>query len=226
MAALAGKLEADGARQEIADWIEFKQYNLDQMLIISNETNEAFINKSVEAIAEENNWSLADAIVEVLLADTDSWIVYHCIGQEDMDHAILWSQAMICTDSWSYPINAPKILGRPHPRSYGAFTQYLEDYVIKRPLLSIEEAIYKVTHLPASVFKLENRGLIEEGYYADLVAFDWDKVKANATYLDPMQLSGGVEHLWVNGKLTIHHQKIQDQQAGQVLTLKEHAGTV
>jgi N-acyl-D-amino-acid deacylase len=225
-AALAGKLEAEGARQEIADWIEFKQYHLDQMLIISNERNEAFINKSVETIAQENNWSLADAIVEILLADNDSWIVYHCIAQEDMDHAILWPQAMICTDSWSYPINAPKILGRPHPRSYGAFTQYLEDYVIKRPLLSIEEAIYKVTHLPASVFKLEKRGLIEEGYYADLVAFDWDKVKANATYLDPMQLSGGVEHLWVNGKLTIHHQKIQDQQAGQILTLKANAETI
>lgn len=224
--ALVQKLKTEGARKEIADWIAFKAYDLDQMLIISSETNEVFVNKSVAAIAKEHNWSLADAIVEVLLADTDSWIVYHCIKQEDMDHAILWPQAMICTDSWSYPINAPKILGRPHPRSYGAFTQYLEDYVIKRPLLSIEEAIYKVTHLPASVFNLEKRGLIEEGYYADLVAFDWDQVKANATYLDPMQLSGGVEHLWVNGKLTIHHQKIQDQQAGQVLTLTQNAATV
>ena len=87
-----------------------------------------------------------------------------------MDYAIMWSNAMICTDSWSYPINAPKVIGNPHPRSYGAFTTYLERYV-KSGMLSIEEGIYKVTHLPATVFKLEGRGLLKEGNFADIVAF-------------------------------------------------------
>jgi len=215
------KLKEAKAHQQIADWIVHKDYHLDQMLIISNETNPQYINKTVADIAKEKQQSLAQTIIEVLLADTGTWVVYHCISEEDMDAAILWPKAMICTDSWSYPINAPKTIGRPHPRSYGAFTTYLEKYVIQRPLLTIEEAIYKVTHLPAQVFNIEKRGLLAEGYFADIVAFRWENIKANATYTQPKQLSQGVEHLWVNGQQVIKDTKVQDRTPGRVISLQK-----
>ena len=158
-------------------------------------------------------------MASVLKSSTEACVVYHCIDQADIDAAVLWPNSMICTDSWSYPINAPKSIGQPHPRSYGAFTEYLERYVITEKMLSWEEAIHKITYLPAEFFQLKNRGLIEEGYFADLVLLDPDKVKANATYLAPRQLSSGVKHLWVNGVHLIQEGEMQESTPGEVLTL-------
>jgi len=219
MAALPEKLSTAEAGIQIKNWIEKKDYQLDQMLVIANE-DDFYISKTVAEIAKEKEVSLEQAIIDVLLSDTDTWVVYHCISEEDMDYAILWPNAMICTDSWSYPINSPKVIGNPHPRSYGAFTTYLERYVIKNQQLSIEEAIYKITHLPAKVFNLDRRGLIEEGYYADIVAFDWSSVKANATYMEPKRLSEGVEYLLVNGQLVIENKKIKNTTSGAILNLE------
>ena len=219
--ALPSKLKESGALAEIEGWIEHKDYHLDQMLVIAN-ADAQYVNKTIAKIAANKKQSLGQAIIDVLLADTDTWVVYHCISEEDMDYAILWKNAMICTDSWSYPINAPKVIGNPHPRSYGAFTAYLERYVIQNQYLSIEEAIYKITHLPAKVFKLEKRGLIKEGYFADIVAFDWANIKANATYMTPKCLSDGVEHLWVNGEAVICNKEIKNTTPGTILNL-EHA---
>lgn len=222
LAAISGKLEQDSAVAEIKAWVEMKGYLLDGMLVISNATDESYVNKTITEIANETEQTVAEVIVNVLLSDSDTWVVYHCISEEDMDYAIKWPNAMICTDSWSYPINSPKVIGNPHPRSYGAFTTYLERYVIKNQHLSIEEGIYKITHLPAQVFNLDGRGLIEEGCFADLVAFDWKTIKANATYLNPKQLSEGIVHLWVNGTRVIEHSKIMEVTPGKVLNLKKN----
>ncbi len=218
MAALPQKLAEANAEEEIQNWIEMRGYQLEEMLVISN-NNKDYINKTVAELAAAQQVSLARAIITILLSDTDTWVVYHCISEADMDAAILWPNAMICTDSWSYPINAPTVIGSPHPRSYGAFTSYLERYVIENDYLSVEEAIYKITKLPAEVFQLDKRGQIAEGYYADIVAFDWGNIKANATYLEPKRLSEGVEHLWVNGQAVIEAQKIQDIKSGTILNL-------
>ena len=134
-----------------------------------------------------------------------------------MDQAVLWEDAMICTDSWSYPINAPKTIGQPHPRSYGAFTTFLQRYVLEQKSLSWEEAFYKASYLPAQFFQLLDRGEIRPGAWADVVLFDPKRVRANATYLNPKQLSDGVEYLWVNGQAIIQNRKVVDNRPGLVL---------
>ena len=118
------KLKEPQVLKDIADWIIERDYDLSQMMIISDEFEEYF-GKNVDEIAREQNISDADAIAQILSKSTESWIVYHCISQDDIDAAILWPKAMICTDSWSYPVNAPESIGQPHPRSYGAFTTFL-----------------------------------------------------------------------------------------------------
>jgi len=218
IAAVAQKVQQPSVVADIAAYIQLKDYDLTQMLIISDEFPE-FYGKTVVEIAAERNLSLAQTIALLLTKSTETWIVYHCIHQEDIDTAINWHKAMICTDSWSYPINAPKSIGQPHPRSYGAFTTYLERYVLEQKTLSWEEAIHKITYLPAQFFKLEKRGEIKEGYHADLVLLNPNTLKANSTYLSPRQLSSGVESLWVNGQLTIHEGQIMDICAGEVLRL-------
>ena len=215
---LPKKLSAASAVADIKQYVKERNYALDQMLIISKDIPE-YESKSVAQAASDMSKSEADVIIDVLKANPETWIVYHCISEDDMDYAITWKGAMVCTDSWSYPINAPEILGRPHPRSYGAFTEFLQRYVLQKQLLSWQEAIYKVTHLPARFFNIKQRGLIREGYFADLVLLDPKNVRANATFDDPMQLSDGVVHLWVNGQHTIANKQIQDLSAGHILTL-------
>lgn len=216
--AVAEKMKHPANIEAIAEWIKKKDYDLSRMLIISDDL-ELYYNKTISEIAKEHSITEAIAIARVLETSTETWVVYHCIDQADIDAAVMWPKAMICTDSWSYPVNAPKSIGQPHPRSYGAFTEYLERYVINEKMLDWEEAIHKITYLPAEFFQLKDRGLIEEGYFADLVLLDPNKVKANATYLSPRELSSGVEHLWVNGGHIIQHGEIQDCTSGKVLTL-------
>ena len=201
---------------EIADYIIQRDYDLRQMLIISNEYEE-WEGKNVQEIANEFDWSLAHTICEILKRDTEMWIVYHCIDQDDIDQAVTWPNAMICTDSWSHPINVPKRIGVPHPRSYGAFTEFLYQYVYKKNLLTFEEAVRKITSLPAEYFNLLGRGRIEAGFKADLVLFESEKIKPMATYNNPMEFSKGVKHLWVNGKQLIESGVINDKRPGEVL---------
>jgi N-acyl-D-amino-acid deacylase len=218
IAAVAEKMKAPDAVEAIEEWIKQKDYDLSRMLVISDDLK-LYYNKTISEIAEAQSISEAKAIANILNASTETWVVYHCIDQADIDAAVMWPNSMICTDSWSYPVNAPKSIGQPHPRSYGAFTEYLERYVVNEKMLGWEEAIHKITYLPAEFFQLKNRGLIEEGYFADLVLLDPDKVKANATYIAPRQLSSGVKNLWVNGAHLIQDGKMQECTPGEVLTL-------
>jgi len=86
--------------------------------------------------------------------------------------------------------------------------------------LSWEEAIHKITYLPAQFFNLKKRGEIKSDYFADLVLLNPEKLKANATYTAPRQLSEGVEYLWVNGQLVIEGTTIKKMMAGEILKLK------
>ena len=214
---MPAKLAQPEAVAEIARYIVVRDYDLTQMLIISDEHPE-YAAKTVAEIAKAQGISEAQAIADVLQKNTGTWIVYHCIDQKDIDAAILWPHSMICTDSWSYPINAPQTPGQPHPRSYGAFTEYLQRYVKELEALSWEEAIHKITYLPADMFNLKGRGQIAEGYFADLVLLNPDTLKANASYMQPKQLSDGVEYLWVNGQLVIEEGEIQVTTPGKILT--------
>jgi len=210
------KLTSEDVVSEIGAYIIDRDYDLSKMLIISNDYPE-WEGKDVQQIATEFDWSLAQTICEILKRDTEMWIVYHCIAQADIDKAIIWPNAMICTDSWSHPINAPKRIGVPHPRSYGAFTEFLKRYVFDTYMLTFEESIRKITSMPAEYFNLDSRGRIKLGYKADLVLFDKTKISPMATYTNPMELSTGVEHLWVNGTHLIKNRVINDLKPGTVI---------
>ena len=210
------RLDKPEVEEEIANYVVDKNYDMSQMLIISNEYPE-WEGKTVQQISNEFGWTLSGTMCEILKRDTEMWIVYHCIDQADIDVAITWENAMICTDSWSHPINAPKRIGVPHPRSYGAFTEYLYQYVFQKKMLTFEEAIRKVTSMPAEYFNIKHRGKIEVGYKADAVLFNMEKIKPMATYTDPCELSKGVEHLWVNGEQMIENGLINDATPGEVI---------
>ena len=107
------------------------------------------------------------------------------------DRLMLDPHVALCTDG------SP---GGSHPRSAGTYAKWIEEFVVKQPRVSLEEAVRKATSLPASILRLPDRGTIREGAKADLVLFDPAKVKARADYVHPTAMAEGFDLVVVNGE--------------------------
>ena len=172
--------------------------------------------RSIAALAAARGLPPARMLTDLVAADPDAWIVYHCLDQADVDAALLAPASMICSDSWSYPVNAPNPIGDPHPRTFGAFTRFLELYALAGRL-PFGEAVAKITSLPAAWLGLAGRGRIAEGAAADLVLLDPDRVAEKATFEEPRQMSEGTVRVWVNGETVLADGEICDARPGRFL---------
>ncbi len=121
--------------------------------------------------------------------------IYHSISEADMRNILRHPATMIGSDGLP---NDP----RPHPRLWGTFPRVLGRYTREEGLLTLPEAVHKMTGMPAGRFGLPQRGLIRKGYYADLVLFDPATIADVATFEDPMQPAAGIARVWVNGALS------------------------
>jgi N-acyl-D-aspartate/D-glutamate deacylase len=136
--------------------------------------------------------------------------IYHSISEEDMRRILRHRATMIGSDGLP---NDPL----PHPRLWGTFPRVLGCYVRDEALLSLAEAVHKMTGLPAARFGLSERGLVKEGYVADLVLFDPESVRDVATYDDPVQPAEGIARVWVNGVLSYADGAATGERGGQFL---------
>ncbi len=139
--------------------------------------------------------------------------IYHAMDEGDVIRIMQHPLAMIETDGdpVSYGV------GYPHPRSYGAFPRVLARYVRELGVLSLEEAVKKMTSMTADRIGHKNRGRIEEGAFADLVVFDPETIQDQATYADPHRYPTGIDHVIVNGKLAIRAGALTGERSGMWL---------
>ena len=105
----------------------------------------------------------------------------------------------ICSDAGSYTNEGVFLEQSTHPRAYGSFARLLGHFVREEKVIPLEEAIYKLTTLPATNLKLKKRGALKGGYFADVVIFDANTIKDNATFEKPHQYATGMQHVFVNG---------------------------
>jgi N-acyl-D-amino-acid deacylase len=136
--------------------------------------------------------------------------IYHSISEDDMRRILAHPATMIGSDGLP---NDP----RPHPRLWGTFPRVLGRYCREERLLSLPDAVYKMTGMPAQRFGLAGRGLIREGYCADLVLFDAEKIIDTATFGDPVRAAEGIAGVWVNGILSYSSQGATGLRAGQFI---------
>lgn len=136
--------------------------------------------------------------------------IYHSISEEDMRRILRHPATMIGSDGLPHD-------PRPHPRLWGTFPRVLGRYSREEKLFSLPEAIHKMTGMPAQRFGLAKRGLIQPGYYADLVLFDPDKIIDTATFADPVSPSKGIVSIWVNGVLSYSYQGATGKRNGRFL---------
>jgi dihydroorotase/N-acyl-D-amino-acid deacylase len=139
--------------------------------------------------------------------------IYFCLGNEDIERIIRHPLTSHASDGGITTFNQ----GNPHPRNYGTFPRILKTYVREKGILSFEEAIRKMTSLPAKRLGLENRGCIKEGYYADIVIVDPVRVSDTATWQQPHRYPEGIPHVLVNGKPVVENNEITGTFPGMVI---------
>lgn len=108
-------------------------------------------------------------------------------------------------------------LGRPHPRLYGSFPRFIEQFALRKKIISLQEAVRKVTSLPAEILGLKKRGRLQEGWYADIVLFDPEKLRAPLNYQEPENYTEGIVHVLVNGRWVLRDGVYKGDLAGEVL---------
>ena len=140
-------------------------------------------------------------------------MVYHSMGEIDVDRIMRYPNTAIASDGG---VRVPGE-GLPHPRSYGTNARVLAEYVRKRHVLTLEDAIRRMTTLPARTFNFQDRGQIREGAAADLLIFDPDKVEDRATFINPHQYSAGFDYVLVNGKIEVEDGKLTAARGGSIL---------
>jgi N-acyl-D-aspartate/D-glutamate deacylase len=139
--------------------------------------------------------------------------------EEDLIAIMKWPYTSVSTDSWIYD-DYPDVLGpgsTPHPRNYGSFPIVLQRYTRDLKVLRLEDAVRKMTSLPAAFLGLKDRGTLREGACADLVVFDPQTVRNNATYAEPCRHPDGIPYVLVNGAITIDSGIHTGAMAGRVL---------
>jgi len=194
--------------------------NWENMLLssINNETYRNFEGKTILEGAKELKQNPFDFACDLLIETKGTVGVTHfCMSQKNVDKVVTHSLSMIGTDSSLRAPYGKLSKGTPHPRSYGTFPRFIREYVKKRKLLSLTDAIKKVTCMPALRLGLSNRGIIKEGAFADIVIFNLKKIEDKATYTNPHHYPSGIEYVLVNGEVVIEKGEHTGALPGKVL---------
>ena len=158
-----------------------------------------------------------DTILEMMVrggevGDTyGAQMIYHYMSADDVDTIFRYPHAAVASDGSIVAFGR----GQPHPRSYGTNARVLSDYVRERGVLSLEEAVRRMTSLPARGVGFHDRGIVRPGFVADLVVFDPDRVDDNASFADPHRYSEGFDYVIVNGVVVVEDGKPTDARPGR-----------
>jgi N-acyl-D-amino-acid deacylase len=178
----------------------------DKVLIseVSTAENQLWTGHTVAEVASGQGNSPLEFVFDFLFRERmQVEAIYFTMSEGNLDRILSRKYVMIGSDSSCRAHYGPLAKGKPHPRAFGTFPRVLQHYVKEKGLLTLEEAVHKMTAAPAERVGRGDRGLIREGFKADLVIFDPRKVADTATYQDPIRYPEGIEYVIVNGAVTL-----------------------
>jgi len=184
-----------------------------------NPENARFENRSIADIAAELGRDPADVAWDLVLEGSGRVMaIYHMMSERDIRAALEQPWTSIGSDAGAaLEPGRVDLLGLPHPRSYGTFPRVLARYVREMGVLTLEDAIRKMTSWPATRMRLIDRGAIREGMWADLVLFDYERIADTATWEDPVAFPIGIEAVLVNGVPVVEEGRHTGERPGHVL---------
>ncbi len=211
------RIEED-IREGANGWISLHRGVGWENTLITRCSNEDLEGRSITEIAEERGTGPYDCAFDILLeCEGQVGVVYFTIGDEDLVNIMRHPAVMVGSDSSAIAAAGPLARGKPHPRAFGTFPRVLGHFVRERGVLTLGEAVRKMTSMPAQKLGLIDRGIIRPGMRADLVLFDPGKVEDRASYTDPFQYPVGISHVFVNGRETVREGEHLGVRAGQIL---------
>jgi N-acyl-D-amino-acid deacylase len=177
-----------------------------------------YTGKTVAEIAQAQKKDPLDALMDFVLADKGlSGALYFIASEEDLQTGLRQPWTSIGLDANELSLDGPLFEPHTHPRSFGSMPRFLGHYVRDLQLMPLEQAVRKITSLPAQREHLVGRGLIKEGFFADITIFDPDSIIDKATYTQPAQLAEGVKYVIVNGQVAFENSKATGAMAGKPL---------
>jgi N-acyl-D-amino-acid deacylase len=182
----------------------------DRLLATNLQTEKNLVHEgmSMKEIAEARGQTELDALMDIVLEERNApSMISFTMGEEDVIRIMSHPLGMVCTDGL--------LLGKPHPRAYGAFPRVLGKYV-REGVLRLEDAVRRVTSHPAQIHGIRDRGLIRPGYAADITVFDPKTIEDLSTYKEPRRHPRGITHVMVNGVMTVEDGEHTGARAGRV----------
>jgi N-acyl-D-amino-acid deacylase len=206
---LMGRLRNPAEKDRISAWLRKQAEQVGgweyiRIATVKSAENRRWEGKNAAEIGAARKQDEAAALMGLCLEERGAVnVVLFYVREEDLETVMRHPQAMFGSDGKILRKEGPLGEGKPHPRNFGAYPRALGRYVRERKVLSLPEAIKKMTSLPAQRLFIENRGLIREGYYADLTLFDPARVRDTATFDLPQQYPEGIEYVIVNGQTVL-----------------------
>ena len=174
--------------------------------------------KTLSQLAKELGKSPEETAIDLVIEDNSRvGAIYFLMSEENVKRQMKLPYMSFGSDGPAPAPEAPFLSSNPHPRAYGNVARLLGKYVREEKVISLEEAVKKLTSLPASNLGIKNRGSLTVGYFADIVLFDPETIADKATFSKPHQLSVGVSDVWVNGKQALKDAKSTEVMAGKVV---------
>jgi N-acyl-D-amino-acid deacylase len=143
--------------------------------------------------------------------------IFFSMNEENLKTILKQPYCMAGSDSTARSFEGITARGKPHPRGFGSFPRMLGKYVREEGVLTLGEAVYKMSGLPAKTFNINMRGVIRKGYFADITVFDPEKIRDVADYSNPFQRPEGVHHVFVNGEPVVLEGNVTGAFPGRIL---------
>jgi N-acyl-D-aspartate/D-glutamate deacylase len=174
--------------------------------------------KTLAEVAKAQGKDSLDALMDFVIADqAQTGALYFIASEDDLRYGLKQAWTSVGLDAGELSLDGPLFEPHTHPRAFGSMPRFLGHYVRDEHLLPLEQAIHKITFLPAQRERLRDRGLLKEGSFADITIFDPATIIDKATYENPAQVSEGVKYVFVNGKLEYEDGKLTGLNAGRAL---------
>ena len=212
------RLQDADLRAQIVDGLEqaFEKFSGPSKIAVANYAPDSSLEgQRLPEIARQMDCTESEALAR-LYEGFDAQLVITGMAQEDVDLISSAPSVAIASDGSSLRSTGPLSAGKPHPRSYGTFPRFLKR-VRETDLVPLEEAIRKMTTLPAERLQLTRRGRLAPGYFADVVIFDPTEIEDIATFEEPHKYSRGVEDVFVNGSDVVRNSEVTGNRPGRVI---------
>ena len=177
-----------------------------------------YVGKTIGEVARERKTSPEDTIVDLVVEDGSRLqVAYFAMSEENVRRQLRLPWVSFGSDGDSVSAEGEVLNGSTHPRDYGTFARVLGKYVREEKILTLAEAVRRLSGLPASTLGLNDRGLLREGHYADVVVFDPRTIGDRASFEDPHQYAQGMRDVWVNGVRVLEQERLTGAKPGRYL---------